>query len=47
MGKLLDLYGELVEIRVLMDENPPKAKQKLTNFLKEFLNKFKDTEVIP
>jgi hypothetical protein len=28
---LEDIYEELIKIRVLMDENPTKAKQQVTN----------------
>jgi len=39
-----ELHSELLEIRVLMDENPSKAKQKLTNFLKNIPNLIKEEE---
>jgi len=32
--RIYNYLTELIEIRVLMDENLPKAKQKLTNLIK-------------
>ena len=42
---LVPIYENIIkilnEIRVLMDENPPKAKQKLTNYSKIYWNELK------